>query len=133
MLQLNKIILVGNLTRDPELSYLPDQTPVCRLGLAVNTRFGPDKEETLFIDCVRFGKGADTINKYFEKGRSIYVEGRLRLEDWTDKAGEKHHSYRVLVQNWQFAGPPKEQQGGQPPPQAKRATPRPPREDDIPF
>ena len=108
MANYNKIILVGNLTRDPQLSYLPSQTPVADFGLAVNRRWrgqdGQDREETCFVDCRTFGKQAETLNKYMSKGRPILVEGRLRYETWEGKDGTKRSKHSVVVEQFQFLG-----------------------------
>src|SRR5438309_8406394 len=89
MANYNKIILVGNLTRDPQLKYLPSQMAVCEFGLAVNHKFrtkdGQDREEVLFIDCSCFGRGGEVINQYCQKGKQILVEGRLKYDSWEDK------------------------------------------------
>src|SRR5204863_5187719 len=86
MANFNKIILVGNLTRDPQLKYLPSQMAVVDFGLAVNHKFrtktGEDREEVCFIDCSCFGKGAEIINQYCQKGKPILVEGRLKYDTW---------------------------------------------------
>lgn len=108
MANYNKVILVGNLTRDPQLSYLPSQTPVVEFGLAVNRNWtgqdGQKREETCFVDCKAFGKQADTLNKYMAKGRPILIEGRLQLSSWEDKEGNKRSKLRVVVENFQFLG-----------------------------
>ena len=108
MANYNKVILMGNLTRDPQLSYLPSQTPVVELGLAVNRRFrtgdGENREETCFVDCRAYGKQAETLNQYMQKGRPILVEGRLQYSQWEDKSGNKRSKLRVVVENFQFVG-----------------------------
>src|SRR5436190_20313666 len=109
MANYNKIILVGNLTRDPVLRYLPSQMAVADFGLAVNHKFrtktGEDREEVLFIDCSIFGKGAEVINQYCQKGRPLLVEGRLRYETWEDKqGGGKRSKHSVAVDNFQLLG-----------------------------
>jgi single-strand DNA-binding protein len=108
MANYNKIILVGNLTRDPQMSYLPSQTPVVEFGMAVNRRWrGPDnqqREETCFIDCRAYGKQAETINQYLGKGRPVLVEGRLQYDTWEGKDGQKHSKHRVIVERFQFLG-----------------------------
>ena len=105
---MNKIILLGNLTRDPQLSYLPSNTAVCEFGLAVNRKFkkqdGTQGEEVLFIDCQIFGKRADVINKYFKKGNPILVEGRLKLDQWQDQQGNNRSRHKVFVENFEFVG-----------------------------
>ena len=109
MANFNKVILVGNLTRDPQLRYLPSQMAVVDFGLAVNhkyrTKNGEDREEVLFIDCSCFGKGAEIINQYCQKGKQLLVEGRLRYETWEDKqGGGKRSKHSVSVDNFQLMG-----------------------------
>lgn len=109
MASYNRIILVGNLTRDPQLRYLPNQTPVVDIGLAVNHRYrtaaGEDREETMFIDCTAFGKQAEIINQYCQKGRPLLVEGRLKLDTWDDKqTGQKRSKHKVNIDNFQLLG-----------------------------
>ena len=104
----NKIFLLGNLTRDPQLSYMPSQTPVVDFGLAVNRRWtgqdGNSREETCFVDCRAFGRNAENINKYCRKGRQLFVEGRLTFDTWTAQDGTKRSKHRVTVQTFQFVG-----------------------------
>jgi len=129
MANYNKVILVGNLTRDPQLSYLPSQTPVCEFGLAVNRRWrgadGEQREETCFIDCRLYGKQAETFNQYMSKGRGVLVEGRLQLDRWESQDGQKRSKHRVFVQTFQFLGGGRDA-GSQPrqaPPQAQAPGP----------
>lgn len=102
----NRTLLAGNLTRDPQLSYLPSQTAVCEFGLAVNrtwsSKEGEKKQDTCFIDCRAFGKPAETLNKYVSKGDPIFIEGRLDFDQWTDNDGKKRSKHRVTVENFQF-------------------------------
>ena len=104
----NKILLIGNLTRDPQLSYLPSQTPVVEFGLATNRKWtgqdGSQREETCFVDCRAFGKQAETINKYLTKGRQVFIEGRLTFDSWTAQDGTKRSKHRVTVETFQFIG-----------------------------
>src|SRR3954467_12419544 len=132
MANYNKIILVGNLTRDPQLKYLPSQMAVVDFGLAVNHKFktktGEDREEVLFIDCSCFGKGAEIINQYCTKGKQLLVEGRLKYDTWEDKqGGGKRSKHTVVVDQFQFLGG---QPGGGPSYQAggdeQSQAPRPP-------
>lgn len=106
MANFNKVILLGNLTRDPQLSYLPSQTPVVDFGLATNRRWtgqdGQQREETCFVDCRAFGKPAETINKYCKKGRPLLVEGRLTFDSWTGQDGTKRSKHRIMVEGFQF-------------------------------
>jgi single-strand DNA-binding protein len=109
MANFNKVILVGNLTRDPQLKYLPSQMAVAEFGLAVNhkykTKSGEDREEVLFIDIAAFGKQAEIINQYCAKGRALLVEGRLKYDTWEDKqGGGKRHKHSVVVDNFQLLG-----------------------------
>lgn len=107
MANLNKVMLMGNMTRDPQLSYLPSQTPVVEFGLAINRRYkkqdGSQGEETCYVDCQMFGKRAETINKFFKKGEPIFVEGRLKFDQW-EKDGRKQSKLRVFVENFEFLG-----------------------------
>lgn len=118
MANYNKVILVGNLTRDPQVSYLPSQTPVAEFGLAVNRRWrGQDnqqKEETCFIDCRVYGKQAETFAKYLSKGKPVLVEGRLQFDTWEGKDGLKHSKHRIFVERFQFLGPAGGAGGGAP-------------------
>ena len=145
MANYNRIILVGNLTRDPQLSYLPSQTPVCEFGLAVNrtwTNDGEKREQTCFIDCRCYGKSAETFNQYMSKGQPILVEGRLDYDTWEGQDGTKRSKHRVFVQNFQFlgrapgAGGASQRQAapqqGRPEPPTDDVPPEPPG-DDIPF
>ena len=110
MANLNKIFLMGNLTRDPQLSYLPSQTAVVEFGLAVNRRWrskeGENREETMFVDCRAFGRQAENINKYLSKGRPLFLEGRLTFDSWTAQDGTKRSKHRVTVESFQFLGSP---------------------------
>jgi single-strand DNA-binding protein len=106
MANFNKVILLGNLTRDPQLSYLPSQTAVVDFGLAMNRKWkgqdGSMKEDTCFVDCQAFGKTAENINKYCKKGNPLFVEGRLKFDSWTAQDGTKRSKHRVTVENFQF-------------------------------
>jgi single-strand DNA-binding protein len=117
MANYNKIILVGNLTRDPQLSYLPSQTPVVEFGLAVNHKWkdqsGQQREDVCFIDCRAYGKPAEILNQYTSKGRQLLVEGRLQLDQWTDKDGGKRSRHRVFVEGFQFLDSKPSGQSGQ--------------------
>ena len=106
MASYNRVLLMGNLTRDPQLSYLPSNTPVVEIGLACNRRFkrqdGEQGEETLFVDCSAFGRQAEVINQYCRKGRPLFIEGRLKLSQWQDKDGNNRSKIRVVIENFQF-------------------------------
>ena len=117
MANYNRIILVGNLTRDPQLKFLPSQMPVVEFGLAVNHKWrsktGEDREEVLFIDCSCFGRGAEVINQYCQKGKQLLVEGRLKLDTWEDKqGGGKRSKHTVVVDNFQLMGGRQDAGGG---------------------
>ena len=107
MASFNQIILLGNLTRDPEMRYLPNNNPVIEFGMACNRRFkdaqGQDREEVMFIDCAAFGKQAEIINQYCHKGDLLFLEGRLKLDTWEDKqGGGKRSKHRVVINNFQL-------------------------------
>jgi single-strand DNA-binding protein len=98
----NKLILLGNLTRDPETKAAKSGTTLTTFGLAVND--ARDKEHPLFVDCVAFGKTAEVIAQHCRKGSSLLVDGRLSLDQWTDKDGQKRSRHKVLVDTFQFIG-----------------------------
>jgi single-strand DNA-binding protein len=107
MASFNKVILAGNLTRDPELRYTPKGTAVARIGVACNRKWksetGEMKEEVTFVDVDAFGKTAETIGQYLKKGRPILIEGRLRYETWEDKqTKQKRSKLGVVLENFQF-------------------------------
>ncbi|MDB5321266.1 MAG: single-stranded DNA-binding protein [Phycisphaerales bacterium] len=109
MPSVNKVILIGNLTRDPQTKQLPSQSLVTEFGLAMNRKFkspeGEDREEVCFVDCAAFGRQAEVIQKYCKKGKSLYIEGRLRYDSWEDKNGHgKRSKLSVVVDNFQFLG-----------------------------
>lgn len=108
MANLNKVMLIGNLTRDPDLKYTAGNQAVCELGLAVNRRYktkeGEDREETTFVDCEAWGKQAEILKQYLSKGRPVFIEGRLKLDQWEDKDGGKRSKMRVVIENFQFLG-----------------------------
>ncbi|HYY55915.1 MAG TPA: single-stranded DNA-binding protein [Pyrinomonadaceae bacterium] len=102
----NKIIIVGNLGRDPEMRYTPQGTPVCTFSLASNERrkngVGEQQDITTWFRVTVWGKQAETVSKYLTKGRSVYVEGRLHVEDWTDKDGKPRYTLEVNASDVQF-------------------------------
>lgn len=109
MPNLNKVMLMGNLTRDPELRVTPKGTAICAFALAVNRKWkdesGQEREEVLFADCEAWGKSGEAIAKYCVKGRPLFVEGRLRLDQWEDKTTkEKKSRMKVIVDQFQFLG-----------------------------
>jgi single-strand DNA-binding protein len=106
MASYNKVILMGNLTRDPEAKQLPSGTPLTEFSLAVNRRWqdasGEQREEVLFIDCSSFGKPAETLAKYLTKGKPIHIEGHLKLDMWEGQDGTKRSKVRVIVEQFRF-------------------------------
>jgi single-strand DNA-binding protein len=105
----NRVTLIGNLTRDPETRDLPSGTTLCEFGLAMTRHFktagGEDREETCFIDCTAFGKQAEVLQQYVKKGRPLFVEGRLKFDQWDDRSGGgKRSKISVVVENFQFLG-----------------------------
>ena len=113
MANFNRVILAGNLTRDPQLSYTPSNTAVCEFGMAINRRWrdrdGNNKDEVCFVDLIAYGRTAEVINQYMSKGRAILVEGRLRFRQWTNKEGQNRSKLDVFVDSCTFLGSP---QGG---------------------
>lgn len=117
MPNLNKIQLMGNITRDPEVRYTPKGTAVTDISLAVNRSFSGDdgerREETTFVDITFWGRQAEVIGEYMKKGRPIYVEGRLQLDSWEDKTtGQQRSRLKVVGENFQFLGGREESGGG---------------------
>lgn len=108
MASFNKVILLGNLTRDPETRVTTNGNTICKLGMAVSraysTRDGERREETTFVDIDAFGKQAEVITKYMRKGRPLMVEGRLKLEQWETNDGQKRSKLGVVLENFQFVG-----------------------------
>ena len=160
MANLNKVMLIGNLTRDPELRVTPKGTAICQFGLAINRQFkdesGAARDETTFVDIEAWGRQGETISKYCTKGRPLFVEGRLRFDQWEDKtSGQKRSRLKVVLENFQFLGEGRRDGGGapgggssagddvdqtperhSPPPRA--SAPRPPAapenlDEDVPF
>lgn len=109
MANFNKVYLIGNLTRDPELRVTPKGTAICQFGIAVNRQFkdesGAMRDDTTFVDIEAWGKQGETIGKYMTKGRPLFVEGRLKLDQWEDKtSGQKRSKLKVVLENFQFLG-----------------------------
>jgi len=109
MANLNKVMLIGNLTRDPELRVTPKGTAICTFSIAVNRKFkddsGGEREEVTYVDIEAWGKSGENISKYVTKGRPLFVEGRLRLDQWEDKTTkEKRSRMKVVLENFQFLG-----------------------------
>ena len=164
MPNLNKVMLMGNLTRDPEIKYTPKGTAIANFGIAVNRTYTPEggekREEVTFIDLEAWGRTAEVIGEYFKKGKPIFIEGRLKLDQWDDKtSGKKMSKLRVVVDSFEFlgsregggggggggeegAGSQSAPQRGSAPPQRRppASPPRPPADpdldvqaDDVPF
>ena len=141
----NKIILVGNLGRDPELRYTPQGTPVCSFSLATNERrkdrnTGENNDITTWFRVTLWGRQAETASQYLTRGRPVYIEGRLRVEEWTDRDGKPRHTLEVHATDMQFIGGGRAEEGGAPAARAAAAAPGDsapePTElsdDDIPF
>lgn len=109
MASLNRVLLIGNLTRDPELRVTPKGTAICQFGLAMSRKFkdeaGAEKEEATFVDVEAWGKTGETIAKYCTKGKSLFIEGRLKFEQWEDKTTQQKRSkLKIVVENFQFLG-----------------------------
>ena len=116
MASYNKVILMGNLTRDPEIGQLPSGTTVCEFTLAVNRRWKDSqdqtREETLFIDCTSFGKQGQAIADHLKKGRPIHLEGHLKLDTWEAQDGSKRSKVRVIVEGFRFVDGGREEEAG---------------------
>ncbi|MDR2340993.1 MAG: single-stranded DNA-binding protein [Puniceicoccales bacterium] len=116
MTSYNRVILVGNLTRDPELRTTPNGTSVCRFSLAVSRQFrnadGSSREEVVFIEVDAFAKQAETIARHMTKGSPILVEGRLKLDQWESQNGEKRSKILVIAESFQFLSSQRRQDGG---------------------
>src|SRR3954468_24805801 len=109
MSNFNRVFLMGNMTRDPQLKFLPSQMAVAEFGIATNRKFktqsGEDREEVTFVDCSAFGRTAEVINQYFSKGKPIFIEGRLKYDTWEDKnGGGKRSKMSVVVERFEFIG-----------------------------
>jgi single-strand DNA-binding protein len=116
MANFNKVLLVGNLTRDPELKHTPSNQTVAAIGIAVNrqytTKDGEKREETTFVDCEAWGRQAEVMAQYLAKGRPVLLEGRLKLDQWQDKDGNNRSKLKVVIENFQFLGSRGEGGGG---------------------
>jgi single-strand DNA-binding protein len=153
MASFNKVILLGNLTRDPEVRYTPKGTAVTELGMAVNRVYsgenGEKREETTFVDVTLWGRTAEIAGEYLKKGRPVFIEGRLQLDTWDDKqSGQKRSKLKVVGEGLQLlggrpgsgggggggdeeGGPPRSSSRPAPPPKA--SAPSAPDDDEIPF
>jgi single-strand DNA-binding protein len=117
MANFNKVILLGNLTRDPEMKFLPSGTPVAEFGMAMNRKWVDQatkeaREAVTFVDCKAMGRQAEVLNQHTRKGSQLFVEGRLDFRQWEGPDGTKRSKLEVFVENFQFVGAPRDQQGG---------------------
>lgn len=144
----NRVILAGNLTRDPQVRFLANEKAVANFGLAINNRYkaadGTQKEDTVFVDIEAWGRTAELVGQYLTKGRACLVEGRLRLDTW-EKDGQKHSKLKVVAENVQFldfgnrgerpagGGAPANASADQSSPAAVAPSAPPPADDEPPF
>src|SRR3954447_425224 len=153
MASYNKVLLLGNLTRDPEVRYTPKGSAVADLGIAVNRQYtldtGEKREEVTFVDVTFWGRTAEVAGEYLKKGRSVFIEGRLQLDTWDDKqSGQKRSKLRVIGENMQMLGSrgagggagaaeggdeERPARAATPPPKAAVTGPAEPDDDEIPF
>jgi single-strand DNA-binding protein len=155
MASFNKVILIGNLTRDPELRYTPKGMAIAQIGLAVNRTWrneaGESKEEVTFLNVDAFGKQAELLAQYMKKGSPLFMEGRLKLDQWDDKTtGQKRSQIKIVLEGFQFIGGGQNRAGSgepngddAPPARAPRPAavakpentdePPAPDDDDVPF
>jgi single-strand DNA-binding protein len=133
----NKVILMGNLTRDPELRYTPSGSPVCNFDLAVNrsytTQGGERRDEVCYITVVVWGKQAESCGEYLGKGRTVLVEGHLQQRSWETPEGQKRSKHEVVAERVQFLGPRKPAPGAPPAAEDEAEPPRVPEQDEVPF
>jgi single-strand DNA-binding protein len=116
MANLNKVMLIGNLTRDPQLRFTPSQMAICEFGLAINRKYkagtGEMKEEVCFVDITAWGKQAETLSKYVTKGQQLFVEGRLTYDQWETPEGQKRSKLKVTLDGFQFLSSGQRGSGG---------------------
>jgi len=140
MASFNKVILMGNLTRDPELSYTPQGSAVCKFGIAMNEKWtnkqtGQAQEKVHFVDITAWAKTAETVAEYFHKGDPILVDGKLQQDRWEDQQGQKRNKLYVVLERFSFVGKKGqgggggEDQGGGAPADVGAGAP----EEDVPF
>ena len=150
MASFNKVLLLGNLTRDPEVRYTPKGSAVCDLGIAVNRSYttdaGEKREEATFVDVTLWGRTAEVAGEYLKKGRPVFIEGRLQLDSWDDKqTGQKRSKLKVIGETMQLLGggrggggapaeaSEEDRPSSRPTPPPKPSTQPQPDEDEIPF
>jgi single-strand DNA-binding protein len=141
MSKFNKVFLMGNLTRDPELKYTPSGTAVVGFGIAINRTWkgadGEKKEDVCYVDINMFGRRAEVIEQYFKKGHPIFIDGRLQFQQWETQDGQKRNALKVVAESFEFiggkgdSGAPAASAGSQEPsfPGAHNEVP----EEEIPF
>ena len=142
MASFNKLILLGNLTRDPEMRYTPSGTPVASFGMAVNRRYrqgDEQKEEVCFVDISTFARSAEIVGQYLSKGSPVLIEGRLQFRSWEDQNGQRRSKLDVVAERVnlmprgsQDGGGSRQSAGGAPSPYRDDDIPQ-PQDDDIPF
>ena len=133
MASFNKVILMGNLTRDPEMRYTPSGTPIASFGLAVNRRYrqgDEQKEEVCFVDISTFGRQAELAGEYLSKGRMVLIEGRLNYRAWEDQNGQRRNKLDVVAERVNFMPRATQDGGGSRP--GTGPGPGPYRDDDVP-
>jgi single-strand DNA-binding protein len=133
----NKVLIMGNLTRDPELKQTPSNQSVAQIGLALNRKFkdreGNMREEVTYVDCEAWGRTAEVMSQYLSKGKPVFIEGRLKLDQWQDKDGNNRSKMKVVIESFQFIDS-KGGQSSQPPANGTNPAPQTaPPTDDIPF
>lgn len=151
MASFNRVILAGNMTRDPELAHTASNMPICKFGLATNRKWrdknsGENREEVCYVDCTAFGRTAEVIHQYFGKGKSILIEGRLQFSQWEAQDGSKRSKLGVVAERFEFIGSSSgEQRDGGRAPSRQTAAPAasgapmpsddygPPADGDVPF
>ncbi|MAI66635.1 MAG: single-stranded DNA-binding protein [Phycisphaerae bacterium] len=133
----NKVLIMGNLTRDPELKQTPNNQSVAQIGLALNRKFkdreGNMREEVTYVECEAWGRTAEVMSQYLSKGKPVFIEGRLKLDQWQDKDGNNRSKMKVVIESFQFIDS-KGGQSSQPPANTTNPAPQTaPPTDDIPF
>lgn len=134
----NSVTMIGHVTRDPQLSYTPTGTAVAEFGLAVNRTWGSGsekREETCFVDCTCYGKGAEVLNSYVHVGDPLFIEGRLRFQTWQSQDGSKRSKHNIVVESFQLLGGGKRQEPKRElePPQEQGELPVKINDEEIPF
>ena len=136
MANYNKVLLMGNLTRDPELKRTSSDMAVAQLSIAVNRQYkdrnGEQVKETTYVDCEAWGRTAEVMSQYLGKGKPVFVEGRLKLDQWQDKDGNNRSKLKMVVEKFEFIDS-KGNQTSAPPSTDEATVPPTPSDDDIPF